>query len=79
MTETTTPPEDQKRPSRLRTAMSGTAGITFLSIVMALVIGAFFIAFSDPAVQEASSYLFAKPMDTISAAVSSVARPTRRC
>ena len=75
MTDATTVPDEQKQkkpPSRFRTAMSGTAGITFLSIVMALVIGAFFIAFSDPAVQEASSYFFAKPMDTISAAVTSV-------
>ena len=57
MTDATTVPDEQKQkkpPSRFRTAMSGTAGITFLSIVMALVIGAFFIAFSDPAVQEAA-------------------------
>ncbi|MBK6763262.1 MAG: ABC transporter permease [Micrococcales bacterium] len=68
MSETAT----QKAPSGLRTAMSGTAGITFLSIVMALIIGAFFIAFSDPAVQDASSYFFSKPLDTLSAAWTSV-------
>ena len=67
MNETTT-----KAPSRLRTALSGTAGITFLSIVLALIIGAFFIALSDPAVQEASKYLFAAPMDTLSAAWTAV-------
>ena len=39
---------------------------------MALVIGAFFIAFSDPAVQEASGYLFARPLDTFSAAWTAV-------
>ena len=61
-----------KTPSRLRVAMSGTAGITFLSIVMALVIGAFFIAFSDPAVQEASKYFFAQPLDTLQAAWTAV-------
>lgn len=72
MTDTLTAPQESKQPSKLRTAMSGTAGITFLSIVMALVIGAFFIAFSDPAVQEASDYFFARPLDTISAAWTSV-------
>ena len=56
MTDATTVTQEQKPPSRVRTALSGTAGITFLSIVMALIIGAFFIAFSDPAVQDASSY-----------------------
>ncbi len=65
--ETTT-----KAPSRLRTALSGTAGITFLSIVLALIIGAFFIALSDPAVQEASKYFFAAPLDTLSAAWTAV-------
>ena len=74
MTDTATKPDAQpaKQPSRLRTAMSGTAGITFLSIVMALVIGAVFIALSDPAVQEASGYFFSKPLDTISAAWTAV-------
>ncbi len=65
--ETTT-----KTPSRLRTALSGTAGITFLSIVLALIIGAFFIALSDPAVQDASSYFFAAPLETLSAAWTAV-------
>ena len=62
MTDATTVPDEQKQkkpPSRFRTAMSGTAGITFLSIVMALVIGAFFIAFSDPACE--ASYLSPSP------------------
>jgi simple sugar transport system permease protein len=73
MTDTAVAPDaPAKKPSKFRTAMSGTAGITFLSIVMALIIGAFFIAFSDPKVQEASSYFFAKPLDTVSAAWSSV-------
>jgi simple sugar transport system permease protein len=73
MSETTTKAtEAAKEPSRFRTAMSGTAGITFLSIVMALVIGAFFIAFSDPKVQEVSGYFFAKPLDTLSAAWTAV-------
>jgi len=73
-TATTTPPAETqpKRPNRFRAAMSGTAGITFLSIVMALIIGAFFIALSDPAVQAASKYFFAQPMDTISAVWTSV-------
>lgn len=72
MSDTKTKPAEKSSPSRLRTALSGTAGITFLSIVMALVIGAFFIAFSDPAVQEASGYLFARPLDTFSAAWTAV-------
>ena len=67
MSDTTT-----KSPSRVRTALSGTAGITFLSIVMALIIGAFSIAFSDPAVQDASKYFFSRPMDTLSAAWTAV-------
>ncbi|MCU0277687.1 MAG: ABC transporter permease [Candidatus Nanopelagicales bacterium] len=63
---------ETKKTGGLRAAMSGTAGITFLSIVLALIIGAVFIVLSDPAVQEASSYLFAAPMDTISAAWTAV-------
>ncbi|MCU0298319.1 MAG: ABC transporter permease [Candidatus Nanopelagicales bacterium] len=73
MSETTTATTGtEKQPSKVRTALSGTAGITFLSIVMALVIGAFFIAFSDPTVQETTGYFFAAPLETISAAWTAV-------
>jgi simple sugar transport system permease protein len=61
-----------EQPSRLRAALSGTAGITVLSIVMALAVGAVFIAFSDPDVTEAFGYFFAAPFDTLSAAWSAV-------
>jgi len=61
-----------KQPGRLRAAMGGTAGITFLSIVMAMIVGAVLIIFTDPDVQESLGWFFSRPMDTISAAITSV-------
>ena len=40
---------------------------TILAIFLSMLIGGILIAFTDPKVQEASGYFFARPMDTISA------------
>jgi simple sugar transport system permease protein len=52
----------------LRELRGGSALVTLLSIVLALVIGAILIAVADSETQEAAGYFFANPVDTISAA-----------
>ena len=58
-------------PSRWQVAMRDIAGgsvvISILAVVIALVIGAILIAITDPAVQKASGYFFARPGDTFQA------------
>jgi simple sugar transport system permease protein len=66
--------DDQAKPAS-RTARSplwDTVLVTFLSFVLALVIGGVLIAVSDPDVAEAASYFFARPVDTLAAAWDSV-------
>ncbi|MQA61539.1 MAG: ABC transporter permease [Actinophytocola sp.] len=46
---------------------TGNTALTFLSIVLALLIGAVLIVVSDPAVQEAGGYFFSRPVDLIAA------------
>jgi simple sugar transport system permease protein len=41
--------------------------MSVLAVVLAMVVGAVLIAFTDPDVQKASGYFFARPMDTIAA------------
>jgi simple sugar transport system permease protein len=55
-----------------RDLSSGTALVTVLSVVLALLIGAILIVVSDPRVQDAAAYFFSRPGDTFSAAWSSV-------
>lgn len=69
------PGEDE--PSRwtgvLREITGGTAMISFLSIVAALVVGAVLIAFTDEKVQAAGAYFFSRPGDLLTAAWESIA------
>lgn len=51
-----------------RELTTGGTALTILSIVLALLIGAVLIVVSDPKVQEAASYFFAQPLDTLIAA-----------
>jgi simple sugar transport system permease protein len=52
---------------------AGDVLITVLSIVLALVVGAVLIAVADPRVQETASYFFARPLDMLQTAGTSVA------
>ncbi|MGJ4846380.1 ABC transporter permease [Leifsonia sp. Le1] len=58
-------------PSRWQVALRDIAGgsvvISILAVVIALVIGAILIAITDPNVQKASGYFFARPGDTFGA------------
>ncbi|QIZ97921.1 MULTISPECIES: ABC transporter permease [unclassified Leifsonia] len=58
-------------PSRWQVALRDIAGgsvvISILAVVIALVIGAILIAVTDPNVQKASGYFFARPGDTFGA------------
>lgn len=61
----------QAGPSRsqqvIRDIMGGSAVISVLAVVLALVVGAFLIAFTDKDVQAASGYFFSRPGDTLKA------------
>jgi simple sugar transport system permease protein len=58
-------------PSRFQEAMKqilgGSAMISVLAVVIALVVGAILIAATDPGVQAASGYFFSRPLDTLQA------------
>ena len=70
------PPETQQRSTAgqrfWRELTTGSAMVTLLSVVLALVIGAILIIVSDPRVLDAASYFFSRPGDTFSAAWQSV-------
>ncbi len=55
-----------------RELSTGSAMVTVLSVVLALLIGALLIIVSDPRVTDAASYFFSRPSDTLSAAWESV-------
>jgi general nucleoside transport system permease protein len=55
-----------------RDLATGSAMVTVLSVVLALLIGAVLIMVSDPRVQDAFGYFFSRPGDTFSAAWRSV-------
>ena len=63
-------------PSRWRTALTeivnGNALVSVLAVLVAIVVGSLMIALTDPAVQAASGYFFAAPMDTLNAIGSAV-------
>lgn len=83
MTTTTTlepgqaPNEDIEPPSRwqqaLREIVGGSAMISLLAIVLALLVGAVLIVLTDKGVQEASGYFFSRPGDTFVAIWDAVA------
>jgi ABC-type uncharacterized transport system permease subunit len=63
--------QEQEPESRwtgaLRDIASGSAVMSVLAVVLAMVVGAVLIAFTDEGVHSASGYFFARPMDTIAA------------
>jgi simple sugar transport system permease protein len=66
-------PEGRWRTA-LRDMTSGSAAVTLLAVVLALVIGGVLIAAADPQVQAAAGYFFARPSDFFSAVWSSVSQ-----
>ena len=69
-------PAHDGEPSRwnqaVREIMSGPVIISILAVVLALIVGAVLIALTDPEVQHAAGYFFARPGDTFSAIWTSV-------
>jgi len=67
---------DAPAPSKWRRALTeivnGNALVSVLAVLVAVVVGSLMIALTDPAVQAASGYFFAAPMDTFSAIGSAV-------
>jgi simple sugar transport system permease protein len=70
------PAPEAEPPSRwhqaLRDIATGNAIISVLAVVLALVVGAIMIAFTDERVQETAVYFFARPGDTVVAVWESV-------
>lgn len=61
-------PEQPSRTSQfVRELTTGNIALTVLAVVLALVVGAVLIGVSDPRVQEAAGYFFARPGDTFAA------------
>jgi simple sugar transport system permease protein len=77
MTDTTTPaPSGAEAPRwqrALKDIVSGSAMISFLAVVLALVVCGILIAVTDKDVQAASGYFFSRPLDTLAAAWNSAA------
>jgi general nucleoside transport system permease protein len=75
---TAAPPSDVPKPERragesiLREMLESSWLVSLLAIVAALVLGGVLIAAADPEVQEAATYFFARPTDTIVAIWNSV-------
>jgi general nucleoside transport system permease protein len=64
----TTPAEPSRWNNAMREIVGGSAMISVLSIVIALVVGAVLIAITDERVQETAGYFFSRPTDMLSAA-----------
>jgi simple sugar transport system permease protein len=67
-----TPPTPRRRRGWLDTAL-----LYLLSLLLALIVGAFLIAFADEDVRAAASYFFAQPMDMLTAAWDAVSSAYR--
>jgi ABC-type uncharacterized transport system permease subunit len=69
-----TPVEPPSRAQQLlKEILSGSAMISVLAVVLAMVAGAILIAFTDDKVQAAAGYFFSRPMDTFAAIWDAVA------
>ena len=60
-------PVQSKSQQVLREILGGSAAISVLAVVLALLVGAILIAFTDKDVQAASGYFFSRPGDTLKA------------
>ncbi len=70
---TATPPELSRWDRAFREITTGTAIISVLAVVMALLVGAVMIAFTNKDVQATSGYFFSRPGDLLGAIWDSVA------
>ncbi|WP_349866902.1 ABC transporter permease [Leifsonia sp. WHRI 6310E] len=66
------PENDDRWNKAIRDIMGGPVIISILAVVLALVVGAILIAATDPEVQKAAGYFFARPGDTFKAIWDSV-------
>lgn len=66
------PGNDDRWNRAVRDIMGGPVVISVLAVVLALLVGAVLIAVTDPGVQKASGYFFARPGDTFQAIWESV-------
>ncbi|MGH1547797.1 ABC transporter permease [Leifsonia poae] len=64
--------DDSRWNQAIRDIMGGPVVISILAVVLALIVGAILIAITDPGVQRAAGYFFARPGDTFSAIWTSV-------
>lgn len=65
--------ESSRFSTAMREILSGSALMSVLAVVLALVVGGILIAVTDGRVQEAAGYFFARPLDTLGAIWDSVA------
>jgi len=65
--ETVAAPEPSRSQQVIRDIMGGNAMISVLAVILALIVGAILIAFTDKDVQVASGYFFSRPGDTFAA------------
>jgi simple sugar transport system permease protein len=61
------PPARSRGQQALREIMGGSFVLSVLAVLLALVVGAVLIAITDPQVQQAAGYFFARPSDTLQA------------
>lgn len=66
------PENDDRWNKAVRDIMGGPVVISILAVVLALIVGAILIAATDPEVQKAAGYFFARPGDTFRAIWDSV-------
>ncbi|MGN6125920.1 MAG: ABC transporter permease [Humibacter sp.] len=60
-------PDSNRWNDALRQVVGGSVVISILAVVLALIVGAILIAITDPGVQRAAGYFFARPGDTFQA------------
>ena len=65
-------PPPPRQNQIIREIMRGSVVTTILAIVLAMIVGGILIAITDPDVQEAAGYFFARPQDTLAAIWNSV-------
>ncbi|MBX9472666.1 ABC transporter permease [Microcella sp.] len=71
--DTKTTPEVPRGNQILKEIFGGSAAISVLAVVLALIVGGILIVMTDEAVAEASGYFFSRPLDTLTAMWDAVA------